>query len=92
MSTVTKEDSSRRTERRPQCVRWFSDISIDDVPVVGGKNASLGEMYRELSAMGVKFPNGFALTADAYRFFLAKAGLERMVQAGYLTFLRTNVP
>jgi pyruvate,water dikinase len=57
-------------------IRWFSDIGIDDIPFVGGKNASLGEMYRELSSKGVKIPNGFAITADAYRFFLSEAGLE----------------
>jgi pyruvate,water dikinase len=43
-------------------VRWFGEIGIDDVPSVGGKNASLGEMYRELGSRGVKVPNGFAVT------------------------------
>ena len=47
--------------------RFFEEIGIDDVPLVGGKNASLGEMYRNLSAAGVRVPNGFAITADAYR-------------------------
>jgi len=47
-------------------IRWFSEITIDDVPLVGGKNASLGEMYRELRPLGVKIPNGFAITAEAY--------------------------
>jgi len=55
-------------------VRWFSDLSIDDVPEVGGKNASLGEMYRELGGVGVRVPNGFALTADAFRDALTQAG------------------
>ncbi|MCW5828754.1 MAG: phosphoenolpyruvate synthase [Deltaproteobacteria bacterium] len=50
----------------PQYIRWFEDISIADVPLVGGKNASLGEMVRELSSQGVKVPPGFAVTADAY--------------------------
>ena len=58
-------------------VRWFADIEIGDVASVGGKNASLGEMYRALSSRGVRVPNGFALTAAAYRHFLAEAGLER---------------
>ena len=44
-------------------IRWFNEIGIDDVPLVGGKNASLGEMYRELATTGVKVPNGFAVTA-----------------------------
>ena len=48
-------------------IRWFADITIADVPLVGGKNASLGEMVRELSSKGVKVPDGFAITAEAYR-------------------------
>ena len=48
-------------------IRFFEEIGIDDVPLVGGKNASLGEMYRELTPQGVKVPNGFAVTAEAYR-------------------------
>jgi pyruvate,water dikinase len=48
-------------------VRWFEELRLEDVPLVGGKNASLGEMYRELSAQGVRVPNGFASTADAFR-------------------------
>ncbi|MDQ1362897.1 MAG: pyruvate, water dikinase, partial [Pseudomonadota bacterium] len=48
----------------------FSEIGINDVPQVGGKNASLGEMYRTLSSSGIKVPNGFATTADAYRYFI----------------------
>jgi pyruvate phosphate dikinase-like enzyme len=48
-------------------VRWFSDIRVGDVALVGGKNASLGELYSTLSKECVRVPNGFALTADAYR-------------------------
>ena len=48
-------------------VRWFSDIRLSDVAAVGGKNASLGELYSSLSKEGVRVPNGFALTAEAYR-------------------------
>jgi pyruvate,water dikinase len=51
----------------PQFIRWFGELTVDDVPLVGGKNASLGEMYRELSTQGVRVPNGFAVTAAAYR-------------------------
>jgi pyruvate,water dikinase len=51
-------------------IRWFSDIGIADVAQVGGKNASLGEMVRELGAQGVRVPNGFAVTAGAYRHLL----------------------
>ena len=55
-------------------IRWFEEITIEDIPLVGGKNASLGEMYRELSPQGVKVPNGFAITAEAYRYMLDQAG------------------
>ncbi len=55
-------------------IRNFADIGIEDVPLVGGKNASLGEMYRALTRRGVKVPNGFAITADAYRDILTAAG------------------
>ena len=61
-------------------VRWFSEISIEDVPDVGGKNASLGEMYQRLTPRGVKVPNGFATTADAYRQFLREARLDRAIE------------
>ena len=54
-------------------VRRFAEIGMDDVALVGGKNASLGEMYRELSGQGVVVPNGFAIVADAYRDVLDKA-------------------
>jgi pyruvate,water dikinase len=54
---------------------WFKDIGMEDVPVVGGKNASLGEMYRELSSEGVRIPNGFAVTSEAYWHFLKAAGI-----------------
>ena len=57
-------------------VRWFADITLDDVPLVGGKNASLGELYRELSAAGVRVPNGFAVTADAYAAVIEAAALS----------------
>jgi pyruvate,water dikinase len=43
-------------------IRWFSDLGLDDVPAVGGKNASLGELYRELAGAGVRVPNGFAIS------------------------------
>ncbi len=55
-------------------IRFFAELSIDDVPLVGGKNASLGEMYRRLTPKGVKVPNGFAITAEAYRYTLDQAG------------------
>ncbi|MGA7229067.1 MAG: phosphoenolpyruvate synthase [Acidimicrobiia bacterium] len=55
--------------------RWFDELGIDDVPEVGGKNASLGELYCSLTPLGINIPNGFALTANAYRVTLAEAGV-----------------
>ncbi len=68
------------TAQQLDAIRWFEDIGIDDVPLVGGKNASLGEMYRELAAKGVKVPNGFATTAEAYRTFLRETGLDGKIR------------
>ncbi|CAN8142683.1 phosphoenolpyruvate synthetase [uncultured Thiomicrorhabdus sp.] len=48
-------------------IRFFSELRIEDIPLVGGKNASLGEMYQELVPKGIPVPNGFAITAEAYR-------------------------
>jgi pyruvate,water dikinase len=54
-------------------IRFFEQLGIADVPLVGGKNASLGEMYRKLAPAGVRVPNGFAITADGYRHTLEAA-------------------
>ncbi len=70
-------------------IRWFSETTIDDVPIVGGKNASLGEMYRELAAQGVRVPNGFATTAAAYRHFLESTGLDQRIR-GLMAELRPD--
>jgi len=59
----------------------FSKIRIKDVPVVGGKNASLGEMFNQLTRQGLRVPNGFATTAEAYFFFLREAGLDKKIKA-----------
>lgn len=55
-------------------VRFFSEIGVADVALVGGKNASLGELYSELTLQGLRVPNGFAITAAAYRDVLDAAG------------------
>jgi pyruvate,water dikinase len=60
-------------------IRWFSDIGLGDVALVGGKNASLGELYQQLSRAGVAVPNGFAVTADAYRHFMHATSLASTV-------------
>lgn len=66
---------------QPSFIRWFADLGIGDVALVGGKNASLGEMYRELVPMGVNVPNGFAVTADGYRHFVERAGIDAAMRA-----------
>jgi len=58
---------------------WFNEIGIGDVERVGGKNASLGEMYQQLGSQGVRVPNGFATTADAFREFLRVNDLETVI-------------
>ena len=57
----------------------FENLRNSDVPSVGGKNASLGEMISQLNAKGVRVPTGFATTADAYREFLAQNGLDKKI-------------
>src|SRR5450631_4445355 len=66
---------------RARYVRWFADLRAEDVAQVGGKNASLGELYSALTTEGVKVPNGFALTAAAYRDALDKAGAWERLKA-----------
>ena len=61
-------------------VLWFDQISIGDVPAVGGKNASLGEMYCNLKTKGIAVPNGFATTAAAYRQFMSETGLDQQIR------------
>ncbi|MDH5297758.1 MAG: phosphoenolpyruvate synthase, partial [Desulfobulbaceae bacterium] len=61
-------------------ILWFDHIGIEDVPMVGGKNASLGEMYQHLTAKGVAVPHGFAITAYAYRHLLKTAGVEKAIE------------
>ncbi len=67
---------SRKVMSKPH-VLWFEDIRITDLPAVGGKNASLGEMTAALSSKGVKVPSGFATDASAYRTYVAENRLEQ---------------
>ena len=57
-------------------IKWFEELKIGDVPLVGGKNASLGEMIQNLSKKGVAVPSGFAITAYAYKYMIEKAGID----------------
>ena len=61
-------------------IKWFSEVGIEDVPSVGGKNAALGEMYSNLVSLGINVPDGFALTADAYRYFFKNTGLDEEIK------------
>lgn len=69
-------------------VRSFDSLTLDDIPLVGGKNASFGEMIRSLAPHGVRVPDGFALTADAYRALLEAPGVRAALRAA----LRSVVP
>jgi len=60
--------------------RWFEDLDADDVSVVGGKNASLGEMIQALKKEDIRVPDGFATTSEAYRDFLQANDLEQKIQ------------
>ncbi|MFA4831536.1 MAG: phosphoenolpyruvate synthase [Patescibacteria group bacterium] len=66
--------------REKRNILWFKDISIKDVGIVGGKNASLGEMYSNLTEKGIIVPNGFAVTANVYWSFLKVAGLNKRIK------------
>ncbi len=63
-----------------QFIKTFSEIGIEDLPLVGGKNASLGEMYSRLATRGVRIPNGYAVTAEAYRAFIGHNKLEESIR------------
>jgi pyruvate,water dikinase len=74
-----------------QLILWFEDIGITDVPLVGGKNASLGEMYRNLTKQGVAIPNGFAITAEAYWTFVTANKLKDKIKRVLKDLVVTDV-
>jgi len=67
-------------------ILWFRDIKYKDVPLVGGKNASLGEMYNQLSGEGINVPNGFVLSSRAYWYFLKENKLEKKLKGIFAKF------
>jgi len=73
-------------------IRWFEGIRIGDIPLVGGKNASLGEMYHELTGQGVKIPNGFAVTSEAYWHVLESAGILDGLKDAMAGLDKTDLP
>ncbi len=75
-SSIFASELSRNISKEQALILWFEEVGIGDIPLVGGKNASLGEMILKLKPKGVNVPNGFATTAHAFRHFIEKAGLE----------------
>ncbi len=67
-------------DKEARNILWFDQVCNDDVAFVGGKNASLGEMYQRLTPLGLRIPNGFVITARAYREFVNKTGLTAMIR------------
>ncbi|MCA9286773.1 MAG: phosphoenolpyruvate synthase [Phycisphaerales bacterium] len=78
---MTNTRASSATPKAASLVVPFGQLTLDDLPSVGGKNASLGEMVRELGQAGVRVPNGFAVTAEAFRRHLREAGLDEEINA-----------
>jgi pyruvate,water dikinase len=72
-------------------IKFFNELGIKDVPEVGGKNASLGEMYVKLSKKGINIPNGFATTASAYDYFLKTSGVKEKLVEIFKGLDTTNV-
>ncbi|MFA6604732.1 MAG: phosphoenolpyruvate synthase [Patescibacteria group bacterium] len=66
--------------KKTKHILWFSEINNNDVAKVGGKNASLGEMYSKLTSKGVAIPNGFAVTAQAYDYFVTTQGVKKQIK------------
>lgn len=77
---LASEHPVKEPSAQASFIKRFGEITIDDVPLVGGKNASLGEMVRELGGRGVKVPDGFATTAEAFRHFIREAGLGERIR------------
>jgi pyruvate,water dikinase len=88
---VSERMGSVDTMNRSTWILDFADISLTDVPRVGGKNASLGELYRALTSKGVGVLDGFATTADAYRHLLATNGLEARLRSIFIPFDPENL-
>ena len=81
--------SAKRVSKKEKTILWFDEINNHDVALVGGKNASLGEMYQKLSGQGINIPYGFAVTAKGYRNFIDAAGIRNKIEE-ILTGLNTH--
>ncbi|MEA5575604.1 phosphoenolpyruvate synthase [Anabaena sp. UHCC 0451] len=76
LETRRNQETDHPAAKEQALILPFNTVGIADIPFVGGKNASLGEMIQQLKSKGVKVPTGFATTAFAYRYFITNAGLE----------------
>lgn len=74
------DENKAPVNRAEAYILWFKDLSIGDVSLVGGKNAALGEMVNNLTPLGVRVPDGFAITAYAYNYFLTKTDLKDRIK------------
>lgn len=81
MQQIQTNQETTQLNKERALVLPFNTVGIADIPFVGGKNASLGEMIQQLTKQGVKVPTGFATTAYAYRYFIATAGLETKLRS-----------
>ena len=79
---ISTHVTSTQNTKEQALIIWFEEIGIEDISLVGGKNASLGELIQQLQPKGVNVPDGFAITAYAYRYFIEKAGLEFKLRSG----------
>ena len=75
------QSSAKKKNAGVRRVIRMEEAGIDDVKDVGGKNASLGEMYRNLTKKGVNVPNGFAITADSYFYLLDATGIRKEIKS-----------
>jgi pyruvate,water dikinase len=80
MVTVATNTFSQSSSKERSLILWFNEVGITDIPLVGGKNASLGEMIQQLVPKGINVPIGFATTAYAYRYFIQSALLEQKLR------------
>ena len=76
MVATADRNIKTQQDKEQALVLWFENVGMGDVSLVGGKNASLGEMIQQLTPKGINVPGGFATTAYAYRYFIQQAGLE----------------
>lgn len=70
---------------------WYENISSKDVPLVGGKNASLGEMYNQLTKKGINIPDGFSLTSSAYKYFSKENKIDKKLEKNLLELKKDDI-